>query len=120
VENACLNDQVEYTLSVFEGNVSYVWNNNPANNMENFVIPNNVAGDNIVSLLVTDANGCQSNVNENYTIFALPTVQIEGPVEACAESEVAFTTQTIATSYNWTVQGGNNQCSCYRCQWLPG
>jgi len=105
VENACLNDQVEYTLSVFEGNVSYVWNNNPANNMENFVIPNNVAGDNIVSLLVTDANGCQSNVNENYTIFALPTVQIEGPVEACAESEVAFTTQTIATSYNWTVQG---------------
>lgn len=104
-DTICTGDATQLNAS---GGVTYSWS--PAAGLSNTLINNPVANPNVTtnySVLVTDANGCQSSDNMLLTVHQLPLVNAGPNQSACLGTPVQLSASG-GVSYSWTPTSGLN------------
>lgn len=89
----CANDSNGTTLATANSYASHVWSNLD-------LTPTSVVSAGPISVIVTDANGCQGTTNETVTMAA-PSTNISGVEPFCVGSTIVITADAGFNAYLW-------------------
>lgn len=106
-EIAGANEYCEGLSTVLNTNpsfVSYQWNDGSIGELDTISSPG------VVSVTVTDANGCENSEQLQILENANPTPQIEGTPLYCPNESTSLNVVNSYTSYNWST-GSNDQAT---------
>ena len=115
---ACSNQETQFSDISTGNNTAWVWNfgDGSSSNEQNPTHSYNSDGNFNVTLTVTNADGCQSNVTEEVTVYPSPNSAFIAD-EVCYGDETNFTDQSTITNgsivdWNWNfgaTEGNSNQ-----------
>ncbi|MBI3240395.1 MAG: gliding motility-associated C-terminal domain-containing protein [Flavobacteriia bacterium] len=101
----CLGESTSFTASTTGGTPNYTYNwNNGSGNGTNYSITPTTSG--ILTVSVTDINGCTTNETVNIQVNPLPVASFTAGIQLCAGADtIIHNTSAGATNVQWFVNG---------------
>ena len=102
-------------IDPFNNNYTYLWSDGSTLPYLDFAA---AAGDHIVTLLITDENGCTGSASESITILTAPNIAVGGDTITCLGDSVLLTLEgsfeidaIIEWSDNTHIEGDSISCT---------
>ena len=101
VQNVCVGEQLNLSGPAGAGYL-YEWSfdNGASSTLQNPSTAYSLAGTYSVSLIVTNATGCQTNLSKDVTVNPLPRLNLGGQVASCAAS-ITVDALNSGSTYSW-------------------